>query len=354
MKNIKKNQQGLVSILVTMMVMIVLALIVMSFAKIMRREEQQVLERQLSTQAFYAAEAGVNMAEEAVKNQGYTGDKTNCQADAAPPLDDAAMQIDGPGGSAKVTCLLIDNTPKELEYKNIDLNSRVIPIKSEGGAFKTIQISWSDSNDRSASLNSSCNYPTLPPAPNWTCSVGILRVDLVKTSGGLSRAGLLNGTFTAFLYPTSGGSDAMAFSDAAGPANQGAKVATKCSGDPLVCTMSINVASEAADSFHARIRTIYGNSTVTVSGIDVGDSNVGLKDAQILVDSTGRATDVLRRIQVRLAASRLGELTFPDYAIESQDAICKRYTVIPGQSFLDVDGAGSLNGTGTDDICNIN
>ncbi len=49
--------------------------------------------------------------------------------------------------------------------------------------------------------------------------------------------------------------------------------------------------------------------------------------AQALVDSTGKATDILRRVQVRVA---IGDTdTAPSYAIESTTSICKRFGVVP-------------------------
>jgi Tfp pilus assembly protein PilX len=54
------RQAGMVSIMVTMILMVVLSLIVIGFAQIARRNSRQSLDRQLSTSAFYAAEAGVN------------------------------------------------------------------------------------------------------------------------------------------------------------------------------------------------------------------------------------------------------------------------------------------------------
>jgi Tfp pilus assembly protein PilX len=56
------KQAGMVAIMVTMILMIVISLIVVGFAQISRRNQRQALDRQLSTQAFYAAETGVNDA----------------------------------------------------------------------------------------------------------------------------------------------------------------------------------------------------------------------------------------------------------------------------------------------------
>src|SRR5262245_28445627 len=55
------NQSGMAAIIVTLIIMIVLSLITLGFARIVNREQRQVADRQLNTQAFYAAESGVSI-----------------------------------------------------------------------------------------------------------------------------------------------------------------------------------------------------------------------------------------------------------------------------------------------------
>jgi hypothetical protein len=57
-----RREGGFVSIIVCMIIMTILSLITIGFAQIMAREQRQALDRQLSSQAFYAAESGVNDA----------------------------------------------------------------------------------------------------------------------------------------------------------------------------------------------------------------------------------------------------------------------------------------------------
>lgn len=74
-------------------------------------------------------------------------------------------------------------------------------------------------------------------------------------------------------------------------------------------------------------------------------SSLGLKGAQIKVDSTGKAQDVLRRIQVRLPLNATGSQNqLPDNALQSTDSICKRFSAM--DDYLDlsntVDGDNAL------------
>ena len=53
-----------------------------------------------------------------------------------------------------------------------------------------------------------------------------------------------------------------------------------------------------------------------------------LRDGQAEVDATGRAADVLRRIQVRVPIKR--NFIFPEFALGTADSICKRFVTWPG------------------------
>jgi Tfp pilus assembly protein PilX len=57
-----RNEEGLVSIIVVTIVIIILSLMTIGFAKIMDREFRQSLDRELAVQANYAAESGMNDA----------------------------------------------------------------------------------------------------------------------------------------------------------------------------------------------------------------------------------------------------------------------------------------------------
>jgi Tfp pilus assembly protein PilX len=61
-KIIQNNQDGMASILITILMMIVVSLVVLGFSQVTRTEQRESLNRQLSMQAFYAAESGINDA----------------------------------------------------------------------------------------------------------------------------------------------------------------------------------------------------------------------------------------------------------------------------------------------------
>src|SRR5258708_5693843 len=116
----KSGQQGIVSIIVTIILMLVLTLIVLSFAKVSRREERNALDRQLSTQAFYAAESGINDSTVVIKswiasgssnlNTDYMTTCTGFAAVAGLPVALDPAKLSG-SGAASYTCWFVDPSP---------------------------------------------------------------------------------------------------------------------------------------------------------------------------------------------------------------------------------------------------
>jgi hypothetical protein len=158
------------------------------------------------------------------------------------------------------------------------------------------------------------------PTGNWDCGYGVLRVDLVPTGGALNAQQLQNNTMTAFFVPlSSGGQSFVNFAPGGGSSPIGASC------DNSDCSMEIR--GLGANDYHLRVSSLYKNVSLQVSAQNGGDS-VGLTGAQALIDSTGKAQDVLRRIQVFLPLDPASRHS--DYAIQSTDSICKRYVVMTG------------------------
>ena len=56
------DQRGFAAIVVALVLILVLSLLTIGFAELMRHEQRSALDKQLSSQAYYAAESGVNDA----------------------------------------------------------------------------------------------------------------------------------------------------------------------------------------------------------------------------------------------------------------------------------------------------
>lgn len=337
------NQQGLVSIMVTMIIMFILTLIVLGFAQLSRREARQALDRQLAQQANYAAEAGINDAFRALNSPtGFTADKNTCGPDSTvPALADNKLN---PSGSVQYSCLLIRQSSSTLEFGNIDTDkSSVLPMnnKSTGTALGTIIVSWQRSTSPA-----STNYPSstsdLPDYDNWVTTnnygAGILRLDLIPTNSSLKRSDLINNSGSAFLYPSRSTSPGVGSSASfAAGTGSGTLIPAKCnSGNtPANYTCRASISGLSSDKYYLRLKSIYLPNKVSICIADstglACDTTKEFSGGQIVIDSTGKAQDVVKRINTRILNPQVSNGNdYPENVFQAIDGFCKKFDVWPG------------------------
>jgi type II secretory pathway pseudopilin PulG len=316
--------------MVTLILMIVISLVVLGFAQISRRNQRQALDRQLSTQAFYAAETGVNDASQLIKAALESGSpvasKDDCASTGGGFYSSLNPVIDS-SASVEYTCLMVDPTPNSLVYSSIGVNSTVVPLIASSGTISSVRFTW-QSKDTGTTPADSC--PTSPSgvftrASSWNCGYGVLRLDLVPTAGPLSMDGLRTSTMTTFavpLRPGSSGTSSVSYTTGGGNNRLG----VTCSNSN--CSLTVNFPSPSSQ-YYMRVSSIYKDVSLQVAASDGGDP-VGLQGAQAVVDATGKAQDVLRRIQVRVPLVPTSSNLLSDYAVQSTEAICKRFSVMNG------------------------
>lgn len=353
-KNTAKDQ-GVVAIIITVVVMLVLTLIIITFARVARREQRQALDRQLNTQAFYAAESGINDAIEELKDP--TSPYRNNEKNDCNPLPNASNQLDGATGAIAYSCVLIDPTPISFQLSSLSPGeSKVFKIEREGGGnVSQISIYWQDSNEneRFDGCPGNNNYRTFPTT--WstdTCGPGMLRADMIRIpNGNFSRTQLTNEAFTSFMVPTrrSGGNaytgtGAISLTGNQGFGNQGVVSPAACpaynTGTGVITTPNtptrprhcvVRITNLNAPRFYLRLSSLYKAASVEICTPDCG-SNATVAFAsgsQAKVDATGRVSDVLRRVQVYVDSTDSGPFPFPLNAVESGEAICKRFSDAP-------------------------
>jgi Tfp pilus assembly protein PilX len=345
--NIRKNQDGMAAIIVTVVLMMVITLITLGFSQVIRREQRNTLDHQLATQAYYAAESGVNLAQSKIKSIVAAGSsvpaKNNCdETYGATNFTSAEYNI---GAGVNITCLLIQPKVSTLEYQKVDAHAVPMLVKADSGTIRTIHISWQKPSNSAttgcaASMPAGNKFgPTTGASPNWTCNQPLLRIDLIALpdSGSFTRPGLLSKQFTSFLYPVTGAVAPTGYS--AGSITGINAVNCNAAVSPLTrpksCTANIDVSLVPlaypgyGKSYALRVMSVYGTSDVTVFADGLLGS-VNLVEQQILVDVTAKAQDVLRRIQVRTSVSG----TAPDFGVmaggDGNGGICKRYAISAG------------------------
>lgn len=366
LNNLKNNQSGLVSITVTMIFLSLITLITVSFAFLMRREQQQALDRQLSTQAFYAAESGVSDAI-AKLNDGSIGDKSECDTSGFNNVLDSV-------GPIEYTCVLIDQSPTSLEYSSVGTENSTIARLSTSSPIASVRISWQGDNEaakygRLFAINDSFHLPTATfNTPNFgdstadanLCTIfevnddsfanktGILRTTITPITT-VSRQALINNSQTLFMYPrcrdASSSDESIAYSTAPS-GGQSRLINGNChtGKTPRYCNVTITGLNHTL--IYLRLKSIYQGSSVNITAYDSSGNQLELNQSQAVIDVTGRARDVLRRIQVRVSLEDRSQLDFPEFAVESMDSICKRLLVGPNGT--------QVTGSSGEPACQIN
>ncbi|HSX23514.1 MAG TPA: hypothetical protein VLE74_00215, partial [Candidatus Saccharimonadales bacterium] len=190
------------------------------------------------------------------------------------------------------------------------------------------------------------NFPDLPPAGGWTCGTGILRVDLVPFGSSATRNDLDDSLFNAFLYPQASGGVASTTYNGAGTQLKANNFKVTCStaNTPKFCKFTISnikalVGGTYGNTYRAylRVKSVYIASSLTISATTNSGNPASFSGTQVMIDSTGKANDVLRRIQVRVPVNLSGIL--PDSPLDTSGSICKRY-LVGASSVSDPDGCG--------------
>lgn len=337
---VRGDARGMVSFMVTLIMMIVITLIVVGFSQVTRRNQRESLDRQLSAQAFYAAESGINVTKTTLINyvsaNGYSGlvTKTSCPNDYSPTNASGTTPIAPLSAGVRYTCVLVNPAPNSLEFSATQRDSIVMPISANAN-LKTLTIAWSEQDGGTNSTCAGGSDDAFVPSDTWgaDCDLGLLRLDLIANPGSnaTNANSLASNTVSLFLTPrgTHSGATTVSFGGATTAyvasgvdytAGSGA-----CSSGTCKATVTL---PDNTPNYMIRATMLYKDSkTVTVTGTtDSGTAN--FYGAQAIVDVTGQDQDELRRVQARVSLSSSGD-NIPANAVASNKGICKQFAILP-------------------------
>jgi Tfp pilus assembly protein PilX len=327
-KNLQKNQNGMVSIMITMIMMIVITLIVLGFAAVTRRNQREALDNQLSSQAYYAAETGVNDAIHAI-------DPAN-PAHITPTAADANscgsfITHAGLGSTStlssgvKYTCVLVNENPPALQQTVALGSTQTLPVNPS--AATDLTVSWQSTNSTATGAGCPSGFT---PSASWiaACQFGVLRLDIYKTGGvtltGSSAAvadGLASKVGTVYVSPSSAGSLQTRAIDYTKPIT----APGYCSSGSCKIRLQDVGGAAFAGNYYVRLSGIYeapGNVVIA------GDSTaITFSGAFASIDSTGQDQDELRRIQVYVPLTNSSGLPAVN-ALASVNDICKQFSIL--------------------------
>jgi hypothetical protein len=326
----KLNDRGFASIVIALVLIVVLGLITVGFAQLARREQKSALNKQLSNQAYYAAETGINDALQDIKSGTITSDgangtvkadDTNCMTPAVGRIAKANQSINSTNG-VSYSCVLVTLQTPDIAYSNVPPQSQRYISFSADRQPTSLTVKWG-SADNHHSYPGSCSQACFKSLSQWGNAPAVLAISLTPMPANPTNASLAANTFTAYLYPsnTSSGVNYSTSASGQGPIGGGG-----CSGSSgYTCSVRINGVPAAANGqYLIRIVDYYDASNISVSGSDASGS---VKfNGQPQIDVTGKAHEVLKRLRVRVPLNPSYDLPYD--TIEAQNA-CKRFAVDP-------------------------
>jgi len=379
-----QRTSGAVALFVVLFASLLLTVLTVGFMRIMIQEQVQATNQDLSQSAYDSAVSGVEDAKR-VLYACQRGTLTNaCNVIGAKRCDtiQASGVVPSQGQTETViksgtsndgslnqayTCVTIEQKTVDYIGNLTEGKSAVIPLKAVG-PFDTIQIEWMHQDNGSTGTNYAGGRVTtllapmandntsLPTKSGWNPSAAsLLRVQsIVPTSAPVSLDKLDgNDATTTFLRPSivndSAPVSTVTIRTPRATGNDNVPTSTTpvaCSNSlftngAYACRAALSLGSDTVpkDSNVAFIRltSLYRDTSYKISLIRSGVV-IQFDGVQPIVDSTGRAGNIFRRISSRVGAAT--DLAYPENVFDVSGSLCKNFYVTDTDA-----GAGELCST---------
>ncbi len=336
------NEQGMVSFLVTLIMMLVITLIVVGFSQVTRHNSQEALDRQLSAQAFYAAESGINVTQNTIVNYIKTNDpanlatKTTCINDYDPTSAPGSSPIAPLAGGVGYTCVLVNPKPDSIKLTATQQDSVIVPIKAQAN-LKSLTITWAKQDNTTKTACAAATDGQFASASSWgaDCDLGLLRFDVVQNPASTAQNAttLANNTISLFLTPRGSHNGSVSVSFGGGTTAYIASGFDDKNGSGSCSSGTCRVTIRLPDNtpnYELRTTTLYkdtGTNSLTITGV-TNSGTATFSGAQAIVDVTGKDQDELRRIQARVSLFS-SDTSTPANALAGSQDICKHFALLP-------------------------
>ena len=384
----RQGERGAVSLFIVIFTALLVTTITVAFVRTMIQDQEQATMNDLSKSALDSAQAGVEDAKRAIVTyrthcigSGDVVGTTECPTNLMRALQDGThcdtLQQAGIAGSPGDKEVIIKQSEGDAQLEQaytcvkvqLDTNdfigtvtpntSRLVPLKANG-SFSQVVIEWYSQSDlqTAGGDSTSTNNTTvnlgldakLPPLADWPQNrPALLRVQLLQF-GDSFKLSDLNGTAnennpnnaSLFLVPSRVGRDTVSFTDdirqsstsdaleqiACNPNFSSTSTDTK-----YACKATIQlpnpIGADNGDNRHAylRINELYNpNTNFRLSLQDSASNPVTFSSVQPVVDSTGRANDLFRRVQSRIELDG-SSIPYAEAAVDLTNSLCKSFLV---------------------------
>ncbi|MCA9347872.1 hypothetical protein KC867_00520 [Candidatus Saccharibacteria bacterium] len=316
------NTSGMVAIFSVMIIMGLLGIVVLGYSAIVRNAQTRTLEEHLYTQAYYAAESGVNVALAEIK--GGQKLKSTCGASGG-----GNYNIDADSGM-RIGCLTY--ATRLVDFKTIipESGDSIARVKVEDGVLpanntlKSLKIQVDGWHNSPVGSMSGDGTPQLLQQSEWGSEgrADIIKLDIIPVDQ-YSRSGLTTSSYTVYIYPVATGSNTFTVTPGSNP-----NIVSAATG---LDNVTLNLGTALGSEFYIRQSLVYGLQSVgvTMSFTNTTGESLTVVDTQAEIDSTGYANYVARRILVRVPLGGDADTFTHPFSVFSGDRICKLYNYIP-------------------------
>jgi len=321
----KSDQRGVVALLVSIIIMIILTLIAVAFSRLMAREQEQALDRQLSAQAYYAAETAINDAVQRyiAGDSSPQGQCFDSDGESGWLSENEILTNNGDDVLVDYSCVTLNDNPTALRFESIQQDTyTTTELNSEGGSLSTVDIWWEE-NEGSTNFGSQDVGLNPNPSSYPTDRPGALRVEFTpkgNDSDPFYRDVAIEGMKVFYIYPTTASTGGVGW-DTANPSLKLLGTCANAAGRERHCNARIT--GIPGGSYIVRLRSIYNDNAVTLEGLDSSGSQLGFEGAQLVVDATGRTNGVVRRVRAQVQLDSSSSRLVPVFGFQALDGVCK-------------------------------
>ncbi len=345
MRRLARNQNGMASIIIVTVIISVTTLITISFSSLVRREQRQALDQQLSAQARYAGESEINQKVALFRQDpGLLASSDGCEEEPAPTFSDVSGNSDSE--EIQTTCVVVNTAPGPIVVDKLPVNESKIYWIDPAENMENLVIAWQNPETVAGNQCLSTGYNVLPQSLSSN-QIGMIRFDLARVGAEgspFTRDSLKGSLFGGVLYPRQGGNGTTGYIT---DSSQQPVITGRC-GDTLPAgfdtsdldsqfngpyAYTIIQMGNNRDRYILRARSIYKETRPLVLGYNSEGDVITFQDSQILIEATTRVSDVVQRVQVRVPAATPPKDILPDHAIHvTNGGVCKLVETEPNST----------------------
>jgi Tfp pilus assembly protein PilX len=360
MRDVVRSNKGAVSIFVVVFTALLITIVTVSFVRLMVREQQRASNNDLSQSAYDAALAGVEDAKRALSmydpSAAGNPDLQRCNGIARYVVAGGAVndykevQVGASNLNQAYTCVKVELETDTYEKSAGADELQLIQLKSKQ-PFSKVVLEWYSSEDVTdeASVDIPASDPDRQLVPNdeWRKNrPPLLETQLVQTAASFSlsqfdaASDVKSNTNTLMLYPmnVTTSEHSIGSIDVRRGAENSTPTATRCiqlvgTGATYACTAVIvlpdpiggNASSRSKDNTYLRLVPRYNSTHYRITLKDDTNGMVKFDGVQPRVDSTGRASNLFRRVTARIELA--GANVYPEAAVDVTNNFCKTFSV---------------------------